>query len=413
MNFNNYIFNNKKFVLFLIILIFGFLCIGSSFAVNVDDSNNNLNIGSNVTLKSDSNNLNNNLVINEVNSKHLDFENLNVNNVSIVSNESDFRAALKNKSPEIRFANNITLTGYIEVSNKVKIDGNGYTLRNLKNQNGFIYPCGAIQLSARGSTISNCIFEKTQGMHGGAINVDCGNCKIINCTFNNCHASSSGGAIYSVATFANGWTVKDCTFNNCSAMDGAAIYANSIKWDIIGCTFNNCTAKNDGVISLCRDSYSYSKVINCSFNDCHVNKDGIIFSANKLLIVNNSRFINCSSDGCGGAIYLSFLSYDANITNCIFINCSSNKGGAIFSHSQNLIVNHCIFVNITSTINKGKVIFFDCVDGKIQNSQFYTKYSSDVLFYWKEVWYNFWGYFSKSNYGSKNCTYFTSDKYVS
>lgn len=45
-------FNNKKFYLFLIILLVGFICVGSSFAVNVDDYNDDVNSGGNVYLAS-------------------------------------------------------------------------------------------------------------------------------------------------------------------------------------------------------------------------------------------------------------------------------------------------------------------------------------------------------------------------
>lgn len=94
---------------------------------------------------------------------------------------------------------------------------------------------------------------------------------------------------------------------------------------------------------------------------------------NRIEITINVCIINCTfrsigeSTEMGGAIYISINNQDDNqniIQNTIFINCFSNKGGAIYIYSQqkfNISLNNCSFINnaVTTQDSYGGAIFIE------------------------------------------------------
>ncbi|MBQ9025966.1 MAG: DUF11 domain-containing protein [Methanobrevibacter sp.] len=103
---------------------------------------------------------------------------------------------------------------------------------------------------------------------------------------------------------------------------------------------------------------TYNSVLDhCNFVNCTTNRhSGAICVAgeygNRVDIL-NSNFINCSA-GIGGAIYVHGNgaineNYHSNIINCTFIdNTATERGGAIGSSQNYLIVENCLFENNTA-----------------------------------------------------------------
>ena len=292
-------FNNKIF-LFLIILIIGFICIGSSFAVNADnygnvDRNCNVHLNSvcdndvivsdvggnvenikNSTIQTQTiSNKNDNSIGNSVDLKEIKCKSINNFSSSKINppllhiyDENNLQNALNSGSSLIYLCADISLTKPINVTNDVVIDGNGHTIKFTKP-----FTVGsAFQWYASKGIITNCIFENTSATcFGGAIYISQGNCGIINCSFNNCHARYKGGAIYS--RWGN-CSVVNCSFNNCYVDkfnlnfdyvcgSGGAIYINQGNCSVVNCVFRGCHAICYG--GAVYDWFGKCYVVNCSF----------------------------------------------------------------------------------------------------------------------------------------------------
>ena len=82
--------------------------------------------------------------------------------------------------------------------------------------------------------------------------------------------------------------------------------------------------------------------------------------------INNTKFINCSSDN-GGALY---LIEKVNIDNSQFINCSAKYGGAIYVDSSVFLINNTNFTE-NEAVDGGAVYFnITAYDNAIHNSSF-------------------------------------------
>ena len=95
--------NNKLFFLLLIVLLVGFTCIGSAFATNIDDSDNNcLNIDDGVSINTT--NLKDNDVVKDINSDKI-MENHNDSNVNNTSDLKEITPKNVNNSYNINTPN--------------------------------------------------------------------------------------------------------------------------------------------------------------------------------------------------------------------------------------------------------------------------------------------------------------------
>ena len=117
-----------------------------------------------------------------------------------------------------------------------------------------------------------------------------------------------------------------CIFNNNKALnEGNEIYIDSTKLTNPACTLNNC-----------------------NFTNC-VSDENWMISYNGLskLIINNFRFINCSSSSNGGAVNLKYGK--VYFTNCCFEGNSAVKGGAINYNEYIISLENCYFKNNSAT----------------------------------------------------------------
>ena len=247
-------------------------------------------------------------------------------------------------SEDVEYINGIILDKQITIDgNGFIINGNGVAkifnikmdnviLKNIKFINAYsLSNGGALRLASSNSTIINCDFENciANNYRGGAIYYDYyGN--LINCNFENCY-SGSGGAIY-YDTFRENCDITNCTFNNIKSTftHGGAIYSPNSRLNISNSVFLNCNS---------------------------VERGGAIYCSGSQISLINSTFQKCFSNVYGGAIYFgdSSGSKNDNILFCNFINCSSERGGAIGCVGYNQVIKYCIFMNNTAKISGGAI----------------------------------------------------------
>lgn len=184
--------------------------------------------------------------------------------------------------------------------------------------------------------IKNIIFENGNKLnnefnpHGGAIYIEGNNVEFIDCVFkNNC--AKGGGAILTVYDGGNdkgaNITLKNCKFigNWASETAGAvALHGNNSK--IINCEFISNYAYNPA-------GSAYGGAIQVGMDGKFIRTDVInsIFKNNYALSGSKNDVETHGGAGC--------VRDGSNFQDCIFINNTSNQGGALTLHSSSEIVN--------------------------------------------------------------------------
>lgn len=246
----------------------------------------------------------------------------------------------------------IVLNGTFELSDAVKINktiniighGDGATV---KYPTAFISKPGffVIDKTASNVVLSNIKFVSgdTSG-NGGAILWQGSDGLISDCSFDNCNAKGGvGGAIF---LEANNCNVTNCKFNkNEAGKEGGAIMLNGENCLIDNCTFNeNRASKLGGAISI--TGSKGNKIIRSNFTGNYIKDSPDIISVG------------------GGAIY----SYSQGLTidKCIFNdnNALQSFGGAIILGENNRVQNSSFKGNFA---NLGRDIYSDYVSYLFSN----------------------------------------------
>ena len=239
-------------------------------------------------------------------------------------------------------------TGIVINKTNFVINGNGHTL----NGNGL---SRIFDVNGENITISNLNFINGKSNNGGAIIADAKNTVIDKCTFNRNNATTDAGAIL----FRNAGTVINSTFTDNFSPDSGAIgvYENEVL--VNTSTFTSSIDLEKGFI---HGSEAAIIVQNSVFRDT-VSKYAAIIN-DKLTFIENTRFANLKAKESGGAIILKELD-NAVITQCTFINVSSQKnGGAVlidvmgFQYKDNgtATIRQTEFINCSSEFGGAVVI---------------------------------------------------------
>ena len=132
--------------------------------------------------------------------------------------------------------------------------------------------------------------------------------------------------------------------------NGFAIIGNNCA-SALKISFNNVTLKN-------------IKFVNCSSNSF----GGAVYWSGQYGTLVNCSFVNCSSTSYGGAVF--WGSWYGTLVNCSFVNCSSNSyGGAICCDNSYDTISGCYFANCSSNVGGG-AIYWDVKNGTIIKSTF-------------------------------------------
>jgi len=254
-----------------------------------------------------------------------------------------------------------TITGLTISGKSITVQGYDNNVVFNANRAGPVFT-----VSVQGVTIRNIHFKNAyrEGGKGAAIYWSGYYGLLQNCTFENCesYSSSDNGAVY--------WTGNDGIIDNCKFINNKATHsgnptngadAAAICWTGSGvCTiknsyFKNNTGKDDGgAIIIVSSILTSFDIYNCTF------------------IENKAD----TSYGEGGAISV-WEGTGVKITYCNFTKNSapSGKGGAIYWHTANGIIDNCNF-DENSAINGGAV-YWDGADGTITNSNFTSNVATE------------------------------------
>ncbi|MBR6023704.1 MAG: Ig-like domain repeat protein, partial [Methanobrevibacter sp.] len=259
---------------------------------------------------------------------------------------------------------------------------------NSARRGGGAYMTGSDNITFQNSYFENC----TSGTNGGGLDWLAGanNGKVINCTFNSTHAARSAGAIYYDGDYGEmiNITIINAT-NNGGALkvskDGRVKYAgwDSSHWDtnttggdagaimftgnyeyIYNATFINCTSVGRGGAVFLQDNHNVTFEL-CVFENNYAKGIANNTWANytqERNEANNDTKVNYKLTGHGGAV-----AFDVNAKNCKIIdsnftqNLARRNGGALNfdDGSTNNTVENCRFDNNTvyddgGAINLGK-----------------------------------------------------------
>ena len=268
------------------------------------------------------------------------------------------------------------------------IEDSNVTINNLifKNTND-----SALFIKNSNVITNNCIFEDNNASGGGAVFVSNAKYSSINDTFKNNYAKE-GASLYvdkgSVLNLENGHFISDrelywglitinsaqmnitgTTFENINSRYAPAVYIKQGKGKIANSNFRNLNARfTAGAIGV-KVIQGKIEIDNCSFINTASRKNGgaiyidsaadDVFSLGEMLI-NNSRFENCSSEFGGAIVYLGGR-FTAD--NCDFIsNTAEYDGGAIYSsYTRATILNSKFISNQAkhSEFSNGGAYFFD------------------------------------------------------
>ena len=213
--------------------------------------------------------------------------------------------------------------------------------------------------------------------------VDCVSCSVTNTVFSSQRHLNWG----SVAVFQTlfGCTITNSTFENTKSKYATAIYSNGIVM-LANSKFHNLSADlTGGAIAFKGSGLTRLQLNNCEFINVTSQKNGGAIFADIAsdsesdseykgrVIIDNSNFINCSSE-FGGALLQ--LGGQLRITNTTFTDNSAGMlGGAIYTSYTNATVNKAVFKNNKVNGSHGGAIYFDIGNLTLDSSKFSNNYA--------------------------------------
>lgn len=189
------------------------------------------------------------------------------------------------------------------------------------------YPGGAVELAEGENRLVGCAFTNNRAVksNGGAVFfVSIDSLLVSNCVFSANAASGAGGAIYA-ANSPYAWDMANCWFveNTASNGSGAACYVRGQKFTFMNTRFIDNTSLGHGGAVYAFDTQDSNLVANC------------LFAGNEVLSV----------AARGGGLYadLNDPGRSLRLENCTFTTNSAGRGGAICLYEGVLGVTNCIF----------------------------------------------------------------------
>lgn len=246
---------------------------------------------------------------------------------------------------------------------------------------------GLIEIRESKFTIQDTNFSNLISDYTTVLHVETSSGIIKNCNFTDLYANVTAGAL-GFKEIAKSISIENCTFRNVSSRKNAG----AILLDIGGANPMD---------------YNGSCIINNSkFIDCSSNFGGALIQLHGTLKISDTIFKDNNAYWKGGAIYISHVT--ADFDNLLFDNNKANQSevsGAIFNDLGNLTINKSNFTNnvgslyaydsnyaISNSYFKGNVLninsFFDgeaailknntFIDGKNMLNQTYYKYTYEL-----------------------------------
>lgn len=236
---------------------------------------------------------------------------------------------------------------------------------------------GAIALdnSTNGLVLENCIFTDNTGLDGGgALHIRDAEITIDATDFTSNETLSVGGMYFggAISLFQSTAYIQGTSFqSNISQESGGAISSHGSNLAILETYFNgnkSFGSMGGGAIITYQNNnaFGFTNISNSKFIDCSTQGQGGAISIWNIGSVNNyfskNLFDNNYASGNGGAIYIKNVDYlsiaeDYDSGAEFVSNSSDNNGGAIFSENCNLSINDLQFQS-NSAINSGGAVAF-------------------------------------------------------
>ena len=239
---------------------------------------------------------------------------------------------------------------------------------------------GNYQPNCYNLTIEKCTFEGNHAMNGGAVFFNSINSTVSECTFTDNYATESGGAVSSNAENA---TVDDCSFENNEAPSGVNFYASSTEntITIVDCDFDVLYISDDGTGSGLRSDdptnweYAYGRIANGGriilVGDFTTLLNLVVNKPIKI-IGEGSVTINANNNGR----IFDVKADDVNISSITFKNGKADNGGAIIWNGDYGILTNCIFDSNTATA-KGGALYINGTGLTANSNQFKSNSAVD------------------------------------
>lgn len=177
---------------------------------------------------------------------------------------------------------------------------------------------------------------------------------------NNCYRVITADAVFTVATYINGFTIT-ASNGNISTINGGGILASS-NVNVLNCKITKCTANSGGAAY-----FNGGTIRNSEISYCQSDYDGggiYLYSSlsnNKYCTFEKNNVNNCVTlYGNGGGVYSN--TYYSKIANCNFDNCCSaiESGGGLYTNTK---VEESIIANCVAKKNGGGI----CTGGDMIN----------------------------------------------
>ncbi|MBE6506271.1 MAG: DUF11 domain-containing protein, partial [Methanobrevibacter millerae] len=270
------------------------------------------------------------------------------------------------------FTNNKVNTKNFAHGGAIDIEGNDSKVLNCNFEESEAYVGGFIYLSGSNCIIDGSSFKEGTAVNGGSIYVSGVNASISCSDFSSIVSEMYGGAIYVEGDYAN---ISENTFEECSVKTyhGGAIYIAGEYTNVEKSNFTLCTGLSNvargGAIDV---EGHYTVIKESNFNQCSAIDGGDIYVFGNYVRIENSSF-DLNTARSGGAIYLygwGAVIDNANITDCN----ASRSGGAIYvagggTYILESNIENCLAKGTTSNYGGG-AIYVEGPDTHIATSNF-------------------------------------------
>lgn len=235
-------------------------------------------------------------------------------------------------------------------------DGGGVELQQLNNniriENTAFVDCttqqnaGGLKIGENNHLIDviGCSFIRCTAYEGGGAYVQTSNeyVHIAHSVFTDCIAGNSGGGI-DFYQYNNYLTIEYTNFTNGQAMfgGGSSIEYQNYAAVISHNVYTNCMATDDSEPLKAAGGGAYN------------------LNNNDYVLIEHCQFIDCTSTGYAGAVYIDWMTDYPVVTNSYFERCSAGKnGGGMWTYQvTELYVLHSTFSNCTA--EKGAAVFVE------------------------------------------------------
>ncbi|WP_407432344.1 C1 family peptidase [Methanobrevibacter sp.] len=243
---------------------------------------------------------------------------------------------------------NYTLGVYVNKTNFV-INGNEHTIDG-QNQSRLF------RIYGENVTVNNLVIINGMADFGGGILSLGKNIILNNITFKNDYASTKGGGLAALDTT----TVNNCKFIDNTAPDGGAVYSEEAIIKIEGSYFESTNILQKAMVY----GYLSTMYINNSIFANSTSKSTTAIYNDRKTYITNSQFINLNATLSAGAIAIKELD-EVLIQNCRFINVTSTKNagavfldtaGFLYNNTGIILINNSEFLNCSSEFGGALII---------------------------------------------------------